>query len=220
MTITFEGPAGRIEGLLDLPERLPDPERPRALVVFAHPLPTEGGTMHTKVVFQGAKALARTGCAVVRFNFRGVGGSAGAFDRGRGEIEDFRAAVDHAASRYPKVSEIWAAGFSFGAYVALAEGAGDDRVRALIGISPPIARYDFSALERSSKPKFFIQGEFDELCPLAALRSFYAKLPEPKDLVVIDAADHLYEGKVSQVAEALEDLLSDFSTGVGPAGAQ
>jgi alpha/beta superfamily hydrolase len=207
MTIEFPGPAGPIEGLLDLPEVFPDPDRPRAVVVFAHPLPTQGGTMHTKVVFQGAKALARTGCAVVRFNFRGVGRSAGTFDRGRGEMEDFRAAVNHAASRYPAVSEIWAAGFSFGAYVALIEGARDERVRALIGISPPLARYDFATLE---------QSQFDELCPLSALRAFYAKLPEPKEMVVIDAADHLYEGKVSQVAEALEDLLGDFSTGVGP----
>jgi alpha/beta superfamily hydrolase len=220
MTIEFQGPAGTLEGLLDLPDRLEDPRRPRAIVIFAHPLPTQGGTMHTKVVFQSAKALARTGCAVVRFNFRGVGASAGTFDRGRGELGDFRAAVDHAASLYPGTAEIWAAGFSFGAYVALVEGAADERVRALIGISPPLARYDFSALERSTKPKFFIQGEFDEICPLSALRAFYAKLPEPKDLVVIDAADHLYEGKVSQVAEALEDLLGDFSTTGGGVGAQ
>lgn len=220
MTIEFQGPAGRLEGLLDLPDLLPDPGQPRALVVFAHPLPTQGGTMHTKVVFQSAKALTRTGCAVVRFNFRGVGMSGGTFDEGRGEVDDFRAAIDHAVSLYPDVHEIWAAGFSFGAYVALVEGAADERVRALIGISPPLARYDFSALERSAKPKFFIQGEFDEICPLSALRAFYAKLPEPKDLIVIDAADHLYEGKVSQVAEALEDLLGDFSTAGGGAGPQ
>jgi alpha/beta superfamily hydrolase len=220
MNIEFQGPPGTLEGLLDLPEHQADPLRPRAVVVFAHPLPTEGGTMHTKVVFQGAKALTRTGCAVVRFNFRGVGRSAGAFDNGRGEIEDFRAAVDHAVELYPRVSEIWAAGFSFGAYIALVEGAGDERVRALIGISPPLARYDFTPVARSTKPKFLIQGEFDEICPLASLRAFYAKLQEPKELVVIDAADHLYDGKVSQVAEALEDLLGDFSTEGGPDGAQ
>jgi alpha/beta superfamily hydrolase len=220
MIIEFQGPAGTLEGLLDVPDRLPDPRRPRALVVFAHPLSTQGGTMHTKVVFQSAKALTRTGCAVVRFNFRGVGTSAGTFDQGRGELDDFRAALDHAVSLYPDVPEIWAAGFSFGAYVALVEGTSDERVRALIGISPPLARYDFSALEHSSKPKFFIQGEFDEVCPLTVLRAFYARLSEPKDLIVIDAADHLYEGKVSQVAEALEDLLGDFSTTGGGAGPQ
>ena len=81
------GPAGPLEVLIDLPAGTP-----RAAVVFAHPLPTQGGTMHTKVVFQGAKALTRIGCAVLRFNFRGVGRSAGAWDEGRGEMDDYRAA--------------------------------------------------------------------------------------------------------------------------------
>src|ERR1043165_7775227 len=106
----LKGPAGRLEALIDVPV-----ETPRAAVVFAHPLPTHGGTMHTKVVFQGAKALARIGCAVLRFNFRGVGRSSGMWDEGRGECDDFRAAVDFMAGRYPGV-DLWAAGFSFGAY--------------------------------------------------------------------------------------------------------
>src|ERR687888_462121 len=89
------GPAGPLEALLDEPSA-----QPRALVIFAHPLPTHGGTMHTKAVYQGAKGLVRIGCAVLRFNFRGVGRSAGAFDEGRGEREDFRAAMDYMAERY------------------------------------------------------------------------------------------------------------------------
>ena len=212
MTVEFSGPAGTLEGLLDVPEVRPGSGHPRAIIVFAHPLPTQGGTMHAKLVYQSAKALARTGCIVLRFNFRGVGRSAGHFDQGPGEVEDFRAAVDYASLIDPSVTEIWAAGFSFGAWVAMTEGATDDRVRALIGISPPIERYDFSAVAESVKAKFFIQGEFDQLCPLASLRAFYARLHEPKELVVIDAADHLYEGKVSEATEALVDLLADFST--------
>ena len=86
---------------------------PRAVVVFAHPLPTEGGTMHTKVVFQSAKALKRIGCAVLRFNFRGVGRSAGSWDEGPGEMDDFRAALDFMSGRYPG-SKLWTAGMSFG----------------------------------------------------------------------------------------------------------
>src|SRR5512142_1732164 len=99
------GPAGRLEALLEEPAGAP-----RAAVVFAHPLPRHGGTMHTKAVFQGAKGLARIGCAVLRFNFRGVGGSAGTFDTGPGEFEDFRAALDEMARRYPGLP-LWAAGF-------------------------------------------------------------------------------------------------------------
>jgi uncharacterized protein len=183
---------------------------PRAAVVFAHPLPTQGGTMHTKAVFQGAKALARIGCAVLRFNFRGVGRSAGEWDEGRGECDDFRVAVDFMAAQYPGV-ELWAAGFSFGAYVALTAGAQDDRICALIGIAPPVNRYDFSIAKRSTKPKFIIHGEADELIPLKQVREFYAQLADPKELVEIDRANHLFDGQVGEVADALEDLLADFS---------
>jgi len=202
-----------LEAILDEPSA-PD-QKPRAGVVFAHPHPQHGGTMHTKVVYQGAKGLARIGCAVLRFNFRGVGRSDGTFGRGEGEKEDFRGAVDYMASRYPGI-RLWSAGFSFGAWVALELGALDDRVSALIGISPPVVtsvsgmEYSFPNTLASKKPKFFIQGEADEVCPLEGMWSFYARLEEPKELVVIDAADHLYEGKAAEVGEALEDLLSDF----------
>ena len=82
----LRGPAGRLEALLDVPKG-----QSRAAVVFAHPLPTHGGTMHTKAVFQGTKGLVRAGCAVLRFNFRGVGHSDGHFDEGPGEKGDFTA---------------------------------------------------------------------------------------------------------------------------------
>jgi alpha/beta superfamily hydrolase len=207
------GPAGRLEALIEEP--LSKDEAPRAAVVFAHPHPQFGGTMHTKAVYQGAKGLSRIGCAVLRFNFRGVGGSAGAFDQGEGEMADFRAALDYLAGRYPGVP-LWAAGFSFGSWIALETGAVDDRVQALIGIAPPVATsvsgmdYTFPNTLESVKPKFFVQGESDEVCPLEAMWAFYGRLHEPKELVVIDGADHLFEGKTQEVGEALEDLLGDF----------
>src|SRR6188474_1670692 len=107
----IRGAVGPLETLLDAPAG-----EPRAAVVFAHPLPTHGGTMHTKVVFQSAKALTRIGCVVLRFNFRGVGMSAGTWDEGRGEKDDYRAALDYFAGQYPGV-ELWSAGFSFGSYI-------------------------------------------------------------------------------------------------------
>jgi uncharacterized protein len=210
------GPAGFLEALLDGPESSGSGSRPiRAAVVFAHPHPQFGGTMHTKVVYRGAKGLARIGCVVLRFNFRGVGRSEGAFDQGEGEKEDFKAALDYMAAHYPG-TPLWAAGFSFGAWVALEVGATDDRVSALIGIAPPVAtsisghNYTFENTLASTKPKFFVQGESDEVCPLEGMWTFYGKLEEPKELVVVDAADHLFEGKAEEVGDALEDLLSDF----------
>lgn len=199
------GPAGPLEVLFDKPAGAP-----RAAVVFAHPLPTEGGTMHTKVVFQSAKALARIGCVVLRFNFRGVGRSAGEWDRGRGELEDYRAAVAFMASQYPGI-EMWAAGFSFGSYIATTVGADDDRICALIAIAPPVDKYEFASLKLSAKPKFIIHGERDELIPLRLVRQVYAGLQEPKELVEIDRANHLFEGQASEVGDTLEDLLGDFS---------
>jgi hypothetical protein len=199
------GPTGSLESILDRPSA-----DVRAAVVFAHPLPTEGGTMHTKVVYQAAKGLARIGCAVLRFNFRGVGLSVGAWDRGRGELDDFRAALDFMAAEYPQ-HQLWAAGFSFGSYVAMTVGADDDRVCALIAIAPPVDRYEFAGVKLSRKPKFIVHGERDELISLRMVRHFYAQLPEPKELVEIDGADHLFDGHAGEVGDALADLLEDFS---------
>ena len=206
----LKGPAGRLEALLDEPAGTI-----RAAVVFAHPHPQYGGTMHTKTVYQGAKGLARIGCAVLRFNFRGVGASDGTFDRGEGEKEDFAAALDYLAAKYPG-TPLWAAGFSFGSWVALEVGAADDRVSVLIGIAPPVATsasgqdYQFPNTLATEKPKFFVQGESDEVCPIEGMWHFYGQLKEPKELVVIDGADHLFDGKTSEVGDALEDLLGDF----------
>ncbi len=197
------GPAGRLEALIDEPGAA---AKPRAAVVMAHPHPLHGGTMHTKVVYQAAKALCRIGCVVLRFNFRGAGASEGRFDEGRGEKDDFRAALDHLARARPGV-ELWAGGMSFGAWIAMAVGAEDPRVSSLIGIATPVELYDFAAVAASPKPKYFIHGERDELCPLKGVRRFYAHAAEPKELIVIDAADHLFDGRVDEVAEAIEDLL-------------
>jgi len=215
------GPAGRLEALID------EPAPPRAIgvdgllsagheaglraaVVFAHPHTQYGGTMHTKVVYQTAKALSRIGCAVLRFNFRGAGASAGTFSDGPGEMDDFRAALDFMGGRY-RDAPLWAGGMSFGSWIGLTVGAADPRVSTLIGIAPPLSHYDFEATAASTKAKFFVQGEFDEVCPLKAMREFYARAAEPKELVVIDAADHLFDGRVSEVADAIEDLLGDWS---------
>ena len=214
----IRGPAGRLEALLDDPGALcttGDPPAhlapgmaapPRAAVVMAHPHPLYGGTMHTKLVFQAAKAFCRLGCAVLRFNFRGAGSSEGAFDEGRGEREDFRAALEFMAGRFPGI-DLWAAGCSFGAYVAMTAGAEDARVTTLVGLATPIDPYDFSGVRDSPMFKIFIHGERDELCPLQSVRRFYAFAAEPKELVVIDAAGHLFDGRVTEVTAAIEDLL-------------
>jgi alpha/beta superfamily hydrolase len=200
------GPAGPLEALLDLPEG-----EARAVAVFGHPHPLHGGTMHTKALYQAAKAMPRIGVASLRFNFRGVGGSAGEFDAGLGEKEDFRAAIGFVAERFPDLP-IWACGMSFGSWIAMTTGAEDARVSLLFGIAPPVDRYDFDVLKNCMLPKFILHGESDELISIKEIRKFYAQIPEPKELVTIEDANHLFEGKTSMVGEAVEDLLADFNT--------
>ena len=207
MHVDFAGPAGRLEGLIE------GPKHPRAAVVFAHPHPLlgGGGTMHTKAVYQASKGLNRIGCSVLRFNFRGVGRSAGAFDNGMGERGDFTAALDYMAAKFEGVP-LWAGGFSFGSWIALETGSVDPRVSLLIGIAPPWTKEDYlwPNTLACEKPKFFVQGESDELCAIQDMWAYYAQLKEPKELVVIDAANHLFEGQTPEVGEALEELLGDY----------
>jgi alpha/beta superfamily hydrolase len=206
MRLDLVGPAGALEALLE-----EGATPPRAAVVFGHPHPQQGGTMHTRAVYQAAKGLSRIGCSVLRFNFRGVGRSAGEFDQGEGEMADFRSALDYMAGRYPAVP-LWAGGFSFGSWVAMETGAVDPRVSVLIGVAPPVKRdgYTWEHTLASEKPKFFVQGDLDELCAIKDMWAFYARLKEPKEMVVIDGANHLFEGKATEVGEALEDLLGDY----------
>src|SRR5438552_19096608 len=133
--LELRGPAGPLEALLDEPaaagsigpDGIANPGYAgglRAAVVFAHPHTEYGGTMHTKVVYQAAKALSRIGCAVLRFNFRGAGASAGTFTNGPGEMDDFRAALDFMRQQYPG-EKLWTAGMSFGSWIAMTVGAAD-----------------------------------------------------------------------------------------------
>ncbi len=219
--LEIAGPAGRLECLLDEPAQAGSIGADgllgtghvtgvRAAVVFGHPHTEYGGTMHTKVVYQAAKAMSRIGCAVLRFNFRGAGASAGSFSNGPGEKDDFRAALNYMQQRY-EGRPLWAAGMSFGSWVALTVGAEDPRVSTLVGVALPVDRYDFAAVAQSPRPKFFIHGERDEVTPLKAMREFYARCADPKELVIIDAADHLFDGRVGEVADAIEDLLGDWT---------
>jgi alpha/beta superfamily hydrolase len=198
------GPSGPLEARLDLPSG-----DVRAVAVCGHPHPLHGGTMHTKALYQAAKGLTRVGVAALRFNFRGVGASAGTFDAGPGEKDDFRAAVTFAASRFPGLP-IWAAGMSFGSWIAAAAGADDPRISLVLLVAPAVDRYDYTALAAAGKPVFIVHGEEDELIAAKDVRRFYGTLAEPKELVIIEHANHLFEGRTTLVGDAVEGLLADW----------
>jgi len=196
------GPAGRLEARIDEPAG-----PPRAIAVLAPPHPELGGTLHDRVIYHAAQGLTRVGCAVVRFTFRGAGASEGVFTGGPGERDDFAAMIAAGAYRYPGLP-IWAAGYSFGAWIALTAGAADPRVALLVGVAPPVASYDFDGVAGAGKPVYLVHGERDHLCSVKAVQRFYGTLAEPRELVVVDGADHLFDGHVSEVADALADLLA------------
>lgn len=203
----LHGPAGRLEATL-WTTRHADPQ---FAAVVCHPHPLYGGTMHNKVVFQTAKALQRYGVPVLRFNFRGAGLSEGVHDRGHGEQDDVRAALDYLKAEFPR-QPILLAGFSFGASVGLRVGCGDDRVAELIGLGLPVNNVDMRFLQDCAKPKLILQGANDQFGSRATVEALFAKLPGSKRLVFFDGADHFFSGSLPQVSEAIDQWLSERHT--------
>lgn len=200
----FEGPAGRIEAIL----KEPADQVTRAAIV-CHPHPLFGGTMHNKVVYRIARVFADAGFAVLRFNFRGTGRSQGEHDKGRGEQEDLRSAIKFIEENYPG-AELWLAGFSFGSQVMLRAAACDDRVRAFVAAGVPVSRYDFSDIPRCNKPKLFVQGSLDEVGSAQDLAKLFESLDEPKELKIIEGADHFFDGHLPELAAAVSAFIASI----------
>jgi hypothetical protein len=195
----LSGPAGRLEALLMHPEG-----EVAAVAVVCHAHPLHGGMMHFKVVFRAAKALQEQGLAVLRFNFRGVGRSEGVHDEGRGEQDDAKAALDELERRFPG-RPLVLGGFSFGAAMALLQGARDPRVRGIVALGFPFRLMpDTSPLAALRVPRLFVQGENDEFGGGEAIRTLVEPLPEPKRLVVIPTADHYFTGQLDALQQSIE----------------
>ncbi len=201
----LEGPAGRLEAILWKPS---SSARPPIAAVVCHPHPLFGGTKHNKVVYQTAKALDALGIPVLRFNFRGAGLSAGVHDRGLGERDDLRAALDFLASEFPGVP-LLLAGFSFGAWVGMRVGCEDSRVSHLIGVGIPVNSTDFSFLLQCHKPKLFVHGSDDEHGAIEKLRALIPTLPGENRLAVVEGVDHFFAGKLDQVGSTINAWFTD-----------
>ncbi|MGB6844679.1 MAG: alpha/beta fold hydrolase [Candidatus Acidiferrales bacterium] len=203
-SFSIAGPAGKLEAML---WTAPTPE-PALAGLVCHPHPLFGGTMHNKVVYQAAKALHRRGLPVLRFNFRGAGSSEGTHDKGRGERDDVRAALDWLADEYPG-RPIVLAGFSFGSWVGLRVGCEDARVTDLIGLGIPVNDSDLSYLRECAKPKLILQGGNDRFGSRANVEKLFATLPEPKRLVIVEGVDHFFSGKLNEVGAAIENWIGE-----------
>lgn len=200
-SLFLDGPAGRLEALLEEPEN----EAPREAALVCHPHPQHGGTMHNKVVYRIARGLRRAGSVVLRFNYRGVNLSAGAYDRGEGELEDARAALDYLRGRYPDLP-FTLAGFSFGSRIALRIACGGAGARRVIAAGFPTIYQDHSYLDGCTLPRIFVQSTQDQYGPVDQIRPFVESLPEPKRLILIEAQDHFFAGALGELEEQIHRL--------------
>ena len=180
-------------------------------IILCHPHPLYGGDMHNNVVSSLQSALAGKGFSTLRFNFRGVGKSKGSYANGIGEEEDVWGAVEFVLEQADL--PLILVGYSFGAAVGAHAVGADTRIKALICISPPIETYDFSFLKDDIRPKLFIAGDRDDICPVKPLRDFLQSLPQPRSLRVFPDVDHFWGGMEDRVAESVVDFLQGLEWG-------
>lgn len=197
--LDLAGPAGRIEALLQEWEG----GEPPFVAVVCHPHPLYGGTLHNKVAHRLAATLHARGGAVMRFNFRGVGRSEGSHDRGQGELDDARIVLAELRRRHPGVPA-WAAGFSFGSWVASRLAASDPAIERLILIAPPVHTQTFEEMRTSPVPKLVVQGTADDICRPENLARVYPEWAEPKRLVEVPGAGHFFDRQLAELATAIE----------------
>ena len=209
-SLFLDGPAGQLEALLNSGS-----EDASHVAVVCHPHPLYGGTLHNKVVFHAMKALNNLGMPVLRFNFRGAGLSHGEHDQGAGEVDDVRTALEWLDREFhlPMVF----AGFSFGAAIGLRAAAPDTRVHVLISLGTPISPvdnrcYDYNFLVPCTKPKLFVSGSRDSFASRLKLQALVQSLAEPRRLVIIEAADHFFEGRLREMRETVEGWAKETLT--------
>jgi uncharacterized protein len=198
--LSLAGSAGPMEAVIE-----DTGEAGSRYAVVCHPHPLYGGTMDNKVVTTVARALQEIGIPTVRFNFRGVGASAGAYDEGRGETADADAAASWGAQRWPG-RQLVIAGFSFGAYIALrlAQQRSADR---LITIAPPVDLFDFSSISAPACPWLVVQGDADDVVDPKKVLAWAGRLSPAPRLVVLPGVGHFFHGHLRELRDAVLDAI-------------
>jgi len=189
-----------LEGILAIPEGA----MPLPTVIVCHPHPLYGGSMDNNVISSLCESLTQASLISFKFNFRGVGGSQGEFGQGTGEQDDVEAAISFISTvKEIDSKRIGIAGYSAGAGFGLPVGFNDDRIRALVAVSPPLSMFDFDFLITCPKPKFLISGGRDDLIPTDDFLKFCQELAEPKECEITEGADHFWWGYESGLADKI-----------------
>jgi alpha/beta superfamily hydrolase len=194
------GPAGGLETLIETPSQQVQSAIEHFAVV-CHPHPLYGGTLDNKVVYTLARAFQELGAPAIRFNFRGVGASAGQYDEGRGETEDALAVIAHGRQRWPGAM-LWLAGFSFGAAVAIraSEGAQPDR---LVTVAPAVTRINVQNVEMPSCRWLVVQGDADDVVEPGAVLNWASGLSPAPVVSVLPGAGHYFHGRLHELRDAV-----------------
>src|ERR671933_120830 len=204
--IIFAGPAGRLEGRYH-----PAKQKNSPLAIILHPHPQFGGTMNHQIVYQLYYAFAHRNFAVLRFNFRGVGRSQGAFDHGIGELSDAAAALDWAQSVNPDARNCWIAGASVGAWIGMQLLMRRPEVEGFISIAAPANRFDFTFLAPCPSSGLFVHGSEDKVAPVKDVMSVIEKVKTQKGIqiehAVVEGANHFFEGKVDELMATVDAYL-------------
>jgi alpha/beta superfamily hydrolase len=200
--LLLQGPAGKLESILDVPR---DAEIVGAAVV-CHPHPQHGGTMHNKVAHTLARAFVRSGFETLRFNFRGTEASEGQYDDGIGELDDAIAALDWMRERRP-AGPIWLAGFSFGAAIAI-RAAVKVEVNGLVSVAPAVSRFASDMADQPECPWLVVQGDEDELVDIEETLAWLNALEPGPELLVLAGAEHFFHGRLTDVREAVMDFIA------------
>ncbi len=195
--VVIDGSAGAIEAMIERP-----PEARNDIVaVCCHPHPLYGGTMHNKVVHTMARAAQDQRVTSVRFNFRGVGGSAGKHDDGVGESGDAAVVADWALKK-TGAGRFWSLGFSFGGFVAYRLATERDAA-ALVTVAPPVQRFEFTTLAVPLCPWLVAQGDADELVDHERVLSWAHSLNPPPDVRILPGAEHFLHGRLTELRSLL-----------------
>jgi len=198
--VTIPGPSGDLEGKVDCAAG-----NPQGGAVICHPHPLYGGTLQNKVVHTLAKSLATNNRTAVRFNFRGVGISAGEYDEGVGETDDALAVVDWLAAHQSSLP-LTLAGFSFGSFVAL-QAAAQVQPAALITVAPPVRMFDFENLSSIDCPWLLIQGDEDEVVDVSSVVNWVGNLENPPQLEIMHGGSHFFHGKLLELRSLCDEFL-------------
>jgi alpha/beta superfamily hydrolase len=199
--LTLSADAGAVEALIDKPD-----EAPGAVALVCHPHPLYDGTMHNKVVHMLARALTDLGAVTLRFNFRGVGQSAGTYDRGTGETDDTIALAKWLREQHPDLP-LWLGGFSFGAMVALC-AAPNIEPAALVTVAPPVDRLD--GFVHPHCPWLLLQGENDDVVDPNKILHWARALEPSPTIKTFAGVGHFFHGHLNALREAVTDRLPGF----------